>query len=195
MINIKLVWLKSEVKDLCKYIKFDSQLLIYKITLDYLFTPWLTAYCLTPTLIDWLIVWLPHWLTDWLTDSLADWLSGSHTYWLQNEWLSVSHTDWLQTDWLPPWLTAYWLLWLVVWFTHLLTEDWLTHTLTDCILTDSHTDWMHTNFHTDWLTAYCQWTERTGKDMASGMYRANILYDRWETEIYMITAMGVRNTG
>ncbi len=36
MINIKLVSLKSDKKDLCKYIKSDSQLLIYKITLDYL---------------------------------------------------------------------------------------------------------------------------------------------------------------
>ena len=36
MINIKLVSLKSDVKNLCKYIKSDSQLLIYKITLDYL---------------------------------------------------------------------------------------------------------------------------------------------------------------
>ena len=34
VINIKLVSLKSDVKDLCKYIKSDSQLLIYKITLD-----------------------------------------------------------------------------------------------------------------------------------------------------------------
>ena len=36
MINIKLVSLKSDKKDLCKYIKSDSQLLILKITLDYL---------------------------------------------------------------------------------------------------------------------------------------------------------------
>ena len=36
VINIKLVSLKSDVKDLYKYIKSDSQLLIYKITLDYL---------------------------------------------------------------------------------------------------------------------------------------------------------------
>ena len=36
MINIKLVSLKSDVKDLCKYIESDSQLLLYKITLDYL---------------------------------------------------------------------------------------------------------------------------------------------------------------
>ena len=37
MINIKLVSLKSDKTDLCKYIKSDSQLLIFKITLDYLF--------------------------------------------------------------------------------------------------------------------------------------------------------------
>ena len=36
MINIKLVSLKSHKIDLCKYIKSDSQLLIFKITLDYL---------------------------------------------------------------------------------------------------------------------------------------------------------------
>ena len=36
VINIKLVSLKSDKKDLCKYIKSDSQLLIFKITLDYL---------------------------------------------------------------------------------------------------------------------------------------------------------------
>ena len=36
VINIKLVSLKSDVKDQSKYIKSDSQLLIYKITLDYL---------------------------------------------------------------------------------------------------------------------------------------------------------------
>ena len=36
MINIKLVSLQSDRKDLCKYIKSDSQLLIYKITLDYI---------------------------------------------------------------------------------------------------------------------------------------------------------------
>ena len=36
VINIKLVSLKSNKKDICKYIKSDSQLLIYKITLDYL---------------------------------------------------------------------------------------------------------------------------------------------------------------
>ena len=36
VINIKLVSLKSDEKDLCKYIKSDSQLLIFKITLDYL---------------------------------------------------------------------------------------------------------------------------------------------------------------
>ena len=36
VININVVSLKSDVKDLCKYIKSDSQLLIYKITLDYL---------------------------------------------------------------------------------------------------------------------------------------------------------------
>ena len=36
MNNIKLVSLKSDKKDLCKYIKSDSQLLIFKITLDYL---------------------------------------------------------------------------------------------------------------------------------------------------------------
>ena len=36
MINIKLVSLKSDLKkELCKYIKSDSQLLIFKITLDY----------------------------------------------------------------------------------------------------------------------------------------------------------------
>ena len=35
-INIKLVSQKSDKKDLCKYIKSDSQLLIFKITLDYL---------------------------------------------------------------------------------------------------------------------------------------------------------------
>ena len=36
VINIKLVSLKSDKKDLCMYIKSDSQLLIFKITLDYL---------------------------------------------------------------------------------------------------------------------------------------------------------------
>ena len=38
VINIKLVPLKSDLKkkNLCKYIKSDSQLLIFKITLDYL---------------------------------------------------------------------------------------------------------------------------------------------------------------
>ena len=36
VINIKLVSLKSDKQDLCKYIKSDSQLLILKITLDYL---------------------------------------------------------------------------------------------------------------------------------------------------------------
>ena len=36
VINIKLVSLKSDKKDLWKYIKSDSQLLIFKITLDYL---------------------------------------------------------------------------------------------------------------------------------------------------------------
>ena len=36
VINIKLVSPKSDKKDLCKYIKSDSQLLIFKITLDYL---------------------------------------------------------------------------------------------------------------------------------------------------------------
>ena len=36
VINIKLVSLKSDKKDLCKYIKSDSQLLIFKIILDYL---------------------------------------------------------------------------------------------------------------------------------------------------------------
>ena len=36
MINIKLVSLKPDKKDLCKYIQSDSQLLIFKITLDYL---------------------------------------------------------------------------------------------------------------------------------------------------------------
>ena len=38
VINIKLVSLKSDKqkKDLCKYITSDSQLLIFKITLDYL---------------------------------------------------------------------------------------------------------------------------------------------------------------
>ena len=38
VINIKLASLKSDLKkeeDLCKYIKSDSQLSIYKITLDY----------------------------------------------------------------------------------------------------------------------------------------------------------------
>ena len=32
MINIKMVSLKSDTKDLCKYIKSDSQLLLFKIT-------------------------------------------------------------------------------------------------------------------------------------------------------------------
>ena len=36
VINIKLISLKSDVKELCKYMKSDSRLLIYKITLDYL---------------------------------------------------------------------------------------------------------------------------------------------------------------
>ena len=36
MMNIKLESLKSDKKDLCKYIKSDNQLLIFKITLDYL---------------------------------------------------------------------------------------------------------------------------------------------------------------
>ena len=36
VINIKLVSLKSDKTALCKYIKSDSQLLIFKITLDYL---------------------------------------------------------------------------------------------------------------------------------------------------------------
>ena len=36
VINIKLVSLKSDLKNLCKYIKSDSQLLIFKINLDYL---------------------------------------------------------------------------------------------------------------------------------------------------------------
>ena len=36
VINIKLVSLKSDKKDLCEYRKSDNQLLIFKITLDYL---------------------------------------------------------------------------------------------------------------------------------------------------------------
>ena len=36
VINIKLVSLKSDKQDLCKCMKCDSQLLIFKLTLDYL---------------------------------------------------------------------------------------------------------------------------------------------------------------
>ena len=36
VINIKLVSQKSDKNDLCKYVKSDSQLLIFKITLDYI---------------------------------------------------------------------------------------------------------------------------------------------------------------
>ena len=44
MINIKLVSLKSDKTDLCKYVKSDSHLLIFKITLDYLLLQCLLLY-------------------------------------------------------------------------------------------------------------------------------------------------------
>ena len=47
VINIKLVSLKSDKQDLCKYIRSDGQLLIFKITLNYLVIYWVTwlQYC------------------------------------------------------------------------------------------------------------------------------------------------------
>ena len=50
--NIKLVSLKSDKKDLCKYIKSDSQLLIFKITLDYLYLGYLLLGPCWLTLLD-----------------------------------------------------------------------------------------------------------------------------------------------